>query len=151
MLLNLAYRLQKKLWRLLRPHTRGVKVMLFTAGGEIVLIRNSYGRSEQFVLPGGGIHRSEGPEQAARREIREELGCEVDQLVQVSTHYSGGEGKRDTIFLFRARATEAPRKASFEVAEVGIFPIDALPSTTSPATLRRISEHLGQRKADGSW
>lgn len=151
MLLNLAYRVQKKLWRLLRPQTRGVKVMLFTAGGEIVLIRNSYGRSDQFVLPGGGIHRSESPDTAARREIREELGCELDHLVQVSTHYSGREGKRDTIFLFRARAVEPPRKASFEVAEVGNFPLGALPPTTSPATLRRISEHLGQREADGSW
>ena len=151
MLLDLAYRLQKKFWRLLRPHTRGVKVMLFTAAGEIVLIRNSYGRSDQFVLPGGGIHRSESPEQAARREIREELGCEVDQLVAVSTHYNGGEGKRDTIVLFRARATEKPRKASFEVAEVGVFAVDALPPTTSPATLRRISEHLRQREADGRW
>ena len=151
MLLDLAYRLQKKLWRLLRPRTRGVKVMLFTAAGEIVLIRNSYGRSEQFVLPGGGIRRAESPEHAARREIREELGCGVDRLVQVSTHYSGDEGKRDTIFLFKAVAAEAPRKASLEVAEVGVFATDALPPTTSPATLRRISEHLGQREADGRW
>lgn len=41
--MQLVYRAQKLLWRLFRPHTRGVKVMLFNADGEILLIRNSYG------------------------------------------------------------------------------------------------------------
>ena len=72
--LNLAYRLQKPLWKWLRPRTRGVKVMLFNPADEVLLIRNSYGDSEQFVLPGGGVRPWEAPERAATREVREELG-----------------------------------------------------------------------------
>ena len=89
---NLAYRIQKSLWRLLRPRTRGVKLMLFNEAHEILLIRNSYGRSDQFVLPGGGVRPWEKPEQAARREAREEMRCMVEALTPVSTHFSSAEG-----------------------------------------------------------
>jgi 8-oxo-dGTP pyrophosphatase MutT (NUDIX family) len=69
-LLDLLYRLQRQLWRLFRPRTRGVKVMLFNDAGEIMLVRNSYGRSDLFLLPGGGIRPFEAPAAAAAREVR---------------------------------------------------------------------------------
>ena len=150
-LLDLAYRLQKRLWRIFRPHTRGVKVMLFDAAGQIVLIRNSYGRSDLFVLPGGGIRPFEDPRAAARREVREELGCAVFDLEPVSTHVNGAEGKRDLVHLFRGTIAGEPVADGFEVAEAATFPLDRLPDNVSPATLRRIEEHLGRRAADGRW
>ena len=150
-LLDLLYRIRRRLIRIVRPRTRGVKVMLFTPAGEIVLVRNSYGRSDLFVLPGGGVRPFEDPAAAARREVREELGCEVDDLVPVSTHFSANEGKRDTIFLFRGRASGEPVADGFEVAEVRNFALDALPVSVSPATARRIDEHLGRRPRDRGW
>src|SRR3990170_1681780 len=106
--LDLAYWLQKLLWRWLRPRTRGAKVMLFNPAGEILLIRNSYGASHQFVLPGGGVRPWERPERAAAREVREELGLKVRSLALVSTHFSRAEGKRDTIYVFRGEASGKP-------------------------------------------
>src|SRR4028118_2167389 len=100
--LNLLFRLQRLAWRVFRPRTRGVKVMLFSPAGEILLIRNSYGRSDQFLLPGGGIRPFEAPERAARREIREEVGCTLSDVALVSTHFTSAQGKRDTIYLFSA-------------------------------------------------
>ncbi len=96
-LLDLAYRVQKRLWKWIRPRTRGVKVMLFNGAEGILLIRNSYGDSRLWVFPGGGIRPWESPERAAAREVREELGCRADGLTLVSTHCSTAEGKRDTI------------------------------------------------------
>src|SRR5579859_2312031 len=101
-LLQLAFRFQKQLWQLLRPRTRGVKVMLFNDAGRILLVRNTYGASHLWVFPGGGIRPWEQPARAAEREIREELGCGVQGLTPVSTHFSVAEGKRDTIVLFEA-------------------------------------------------
>ena len=95
--LDLAYWLQRRLWKWLRPRTRGVKVMLVNPAGEILLIRNSYGDRNLFVLPGGGIRPWEAPERAAAREVKEELGVAVTNLALISTHVSGAEGKRDTI------------------------------------------------------
>lgn len=150
-LIDLLYRGQKQMWRIFRPRTRGVKVMLFDGDGAILLIRNSYGRSDLWVLPGGGVRPFETPEAAARREMREELGCALSGLGLRATLFSGAEGKRDTVFLFAAEAIGDPAPASFEVAEAGWFALDALPQATSPATRRRIDEHLGRRAADRRW
>jgi 8-oxo-dGTP pyrophosphatase MutT (NUDIX family) len=149
--LNFLFRVQKLAWKVFRPRTRGVKVMLFNPAGEILLIRNSYGRSDQFLLPGGGIRPFESPERAARREIREEVGCTLSGLALVSTHFTSAQGKRDTIYLFKAVSADEPAIDNFEVEEARFFPVKALPPTISPATRRRIEEHIGARSADGSW
>ena len=149
--LDLAYRLQKLLWKWLRPRTRGVKVMLFNGAGEILLIRNSYGDTRQYVLPGGGVRPWETPERAAAREVREELGLTPAALTLVSTHFSGAEGKRDTIHLFRAETDRQPIADNWEVAEARFFAPETLPDATSAATRRRVAEHLGERHPDGSW
>jgi 8-oxo-dGTP pyrophosphatase MutT (NUDIX family) len=150
-LLKRLYPLQRRLWRWLRPATRGVKVMLLNRDGQLVLIRNSYGRSDLFVLPGGGIRPFEAPEQAARREIREELGVEVDGLRLRSVHVSASEGKRDTIYLYEAVTAQTPVADGFEVEEAGFFSIAAPPAQTSSATLRRLAEYRGRAEPDGSW
>ena len=150
-LLDFAYRIQKRLWRILRPKTRGVKVLLLNDSGEILLIRNSYGRTHQFVLPGGGIRPRETPERAAIREIGEELGCAIDGLRFASTHFSAGEGKRDTIFLFHGRLSGKPRADNFEVLEARFFASDSLPETASPATRRRVEEMLGKKPVSPDW
>ena len=150
-LIQLAYRVQKRLWKLLRPRTRGVKVMLFNPGGEVLLVRNSYGVSHLWVLPGGGVRPWEQPAAAAEREVREELGCGVSGLRPVSTHFTATEGKRDTVFLFEAEAIGGVEADGFELVEARFFALDALPEAVSPATLRRLAERRGERTADGSW
>lgn len=149
--IQLAYAFQKRLWRLFRPRTRGVKVMLFNPGGEILLVRNSYGRTHQFVFPGGGIRPWETPERAAIREVREELGCAVSGLLPVSTHFTSAEGKRDTVHLFEGRIGADPKPDGFEIAEARFFPLDALPDAISPATARRLAERQSKANADGAW
>ena len=149
--LDLAFRAQKLLWKLFRPNSRGVKVLLFNGAGELMLIRNSYGRSDLFVLPGGGIRPWEAPEKAAVREIREELSCAATALRPVSVHFSEAEGKRDTIHLFAALADGSFEADNFEVEEARFFPLDSLPANISAATWRRIEEHSGKRERDGTW
>jgi ADP-ribose pyrophosphatase YjhB (NUDIX family) len=148
---DLLYRLQRRLWRVFRPRTRGVKVMLFSEAGELLLVRNTYGRTDLFVLPGGGVHMFEAPERAAAREVREELGCGVADLAFVATYASTHEGKRDTVHLYRARIAGPVRIDEVEVAEARFFALDALPDKVSPATLRRIEEYRGARAVSEAW
>jgi 8-oxo-dGTP pyrophosphatase MutT (NUDIX family) len=145
------YAIQNWFWRRLRPRTNGVKVLLFDANGKLVLIRNAYGRSDQFVLPGGGIKSSEEPAQAAAREVREELGSVVNNLLFVATYTSGAEGKRDTIHLYRGQIDGELSLGRWEVAEAGFYDLGELPASASPATRRRIEEHLGKRPITGDW
>ena len=150
-LLAPLYRLQRLVWRVLRPRTRGVKVMVFNEAGELLLVRHSYGNTALFMLPGGGIRPFEAPEAAAVREVREELGCALTGLAFVSVHETQKEGKKDTVHLYRARAAGEVGIDGFEITEARYFALDALPASVSPATLRRIAEFRGERDPDGSW
>ncbi len=134
-----------------RWKTRGVKVMLFNESGELLLIRNSYGKTHLHVLPGGGIRRSETPAAAAAREVREEVGLSVEGLAPFAAYRNEAEGKRDTVHLFTASTREAPRPDGVEVEEARFFPLEALPDTISDATLRRIAEYRGEKAVDGAW
>ena len=150
-LVRFAYRLRAWVYRTLQLRSRGVKVMLFNAAGEVLLVRHTYVNPDLFLLPGGGVGRRETPEASAAREVREELGIGVRNLALMSEHFSGAEGKRDSLHLFRAIADGVPKPDGVEVREARFFPLDALPGNVSPATLRRIAEYRGQRQADGSW
>jgi ADP-ribose pyrophosphatase YjhB (NUDIX family) len=150
-LLQIAYRLRKLAFRLLDIETRGAKVMVFNGAGELLLIRNSYGPTHLFVLPGGGINRGEMPEAAAAREVKEEVGLEVAAVQFVACYSNRSEGHRDTIHLFTARADGVPQADAMEVAEALFCALDALPKSVSEATLRRIDELAGRRPRDGSW
>ena len=145
------YRLRRRLWRLFRPRTRGVKVMLFSDAGELLLVRHTYGNKALFLLPGGGVHPFEKPEVAAAREVKEELNCGVEGLTFLATYRSTFEGKRDTVHLFRGGVSGGVRADRVEVAEARFFALDALPDSVSPATLRRIAEYRGVREPDETW
>jgi 8-oxo-dGTP pyrophosphatase MutT (NUDIX family) len=149
--LDTIYTLQRQMWRVVRPRTRGVKIMLFNDDGKLALIRNSYGNSDLFVLPGGGIRPFEDPATAAKREIREELGVMVTAVSLRSRHSNAAEGKRDEVHLFEARTDCTLHIDGFELSEARFVPLDDLPATTSPATRRRIEEYLGIRETDGRW
>jgi hypothetical protein len=49
------------------------------------------------------------------------------ELEMVSTHFFASDGKRDTIYLFRARAVGRTKHDNFEVEEARCFAMDALP------------------------
>jgi len=149
--MQLLWRLKWGVLKLLRWKTKGVKVMLFNADGELLLIRNSYGRSHLFLLPGGGIKRGEGPAAAALREVHEEVGIACEELSFVSVHRNEGEGKRDTIHLFTAVTAAAPVPDGVEVEEARFFALDALPDNVSAATLRRIAEYRDGTTAAEDW
>jgi len=150
-MMKALYAAQRFLWRRFKPRTRGVKVMLFDADDRILLIRNSYGDGQAYVLPGGGVHPFEPPERAAHREVREELSCGLRDLKLVATHYSEREGKRDSIWLYEGRTSETPRPDPKEVAEAAFFALDQLPERISPATARRIAERQGERQRTSAW
>ncbi len=150
-LIDLAYRLRRRTMAMLRWRTRGVKAMVFDRAERVLLVRHRYGRSDLWMLPGGGIARGETPEAAVVREMREETGCALMEVGAIGIFTARAEGRRDTVHLFRARTSDAPVADAVELAEARFFPLDALPDRVSPATRRRIDEVRGERAADGRW
>lgn len=149
--LQLAWHVRRQLFALLGVRTRGVKLLVENHAGEVLLVRHSYGKSWQWVLPGGGVGRREDPAAAARRELREELGCRAERLDLFGTYVSALEGRRDTVHLFRATTTDPLKPDRREIAEADFFDRRRLPEDTSPATLRRLAEVFDGEPIDQGW
>lgn len=58
--------------------------VLVTNGDQFVLIFRHKNGQDYYAIPGGGIEESETPEQAAIREIQEELGFNLRDIRKVS-------------------------------------------------------------------
>jgi 8-oxo-dGTP pyrophosphatase MutT (NUDIX family) len=89
-------------WRVVRPHTRGVKCVV-REGGALLFVRHAYGDRNSWELPGGGIKRGEDPRDAAAREAREELGIELSDWRALGEVQARGYGKRTTVICFEGR------------------------------------------------
>jgi len=151
LLIDWAHRVRRTAMALVGWRTRGVKVMVFDANGALLLVRQRYGNSALWMLPGGGIGRGEPPVNAAIREVMEETGCAIAEVVALGAFEARIEGRRDTVHLFRATTSDAPVADGVELAEACFFGLDTLPDTTSPATMRRIAELIGQRAVTSEW
>jgi 8-oxo-dGTP pyrophosphatase MutT (NUDIX family) len=117
--MRVAYRVLQVYWFFRRPAANGVKCVVMR-GDELVLVRHTYGRRGTWDLPGGGLKRGETPQIAARREVREELGLDLDgwrelgrtnlvvdhkrnRLNGCATPLAGGEIVADEIEIAEAR------------------------------------------------
>ena len=91
--------------------------------------------------------RQESPRrETARREAREEVGLELDDMRLTGVYWEPSADAHD--FVFRARAAGQPRVADEnEITEVGWFSRDALPRPVSDFTVRRVDEALAERPA----
>lgn len=141
LLLRLAYQLYRLKWRVLRPITLGVRIMLID-NDRIVLVRHTYQEGWQF--PGGGMKRGESVAEAARREAVEETGARLLREPALFGLYTNvAEGKSDHIVLFLSEdfVLEQPTDR-WEIQACAFFDLHALPEGLSGGYRRRIGEYF---------
>jgi len=139
---KLAYRLMRTAWRLTNPLTHGALVLIWSRG-EVLLVRNSY--VPYYSAPGGFVKPGEDAREAARRELIEEVGLDVQpdalSLALELTH--PWEYKRDHVKIFELSLDERPvvNVDHREVVEaVWVSPEDALQRNVFPPLQRVIRE-----------
>lgn len=123
-------------WR--RTPIAGVTVVVTNLGGDVLLLRHSYGPAV-WALPGGGLRRGEDPLECARREVREELGIELARLEPVTVLEEVLSGSPHTAHIFAGVCDRQPRPDRREVVEARFFPSHSLPEPLGRTTRARIA------------
>jgi 8-oxo-dGTP pyrophosphatase MutT (NUDIX family) len=128
-----AHKLLKATWFVRRPRTYGAHALALTPARKLVLVKLRYASGWRF--PGGGRNPDETAEEAGLRELTEEIGmtahgrvrlaCELEQRIDF---------KRDLTALLIVEDVRYQPRWSWEVEEVGEFPIDRLPPDVAPGT-----------------
>jgi ADP-ribose pyrophosphatase YjhB (NUDIX family) len=139
LLLQIPHAIRKWKWRLLKPVTVGVRVLV-EDNGSVLLVKHTY--DDLWYLPGGGVNRGETLEGAIRREAAEEVGAQLGQLRLLGVYTNFAEYKSDHVLVFVCHDCTLTGVTDHEIARFGLFDLEALPEATSPATRRRIKEYL---------
>jgi len=102
---RLGYKLARAWWGLRRPPYEGAVVAVHV-GPNLLLVHSSY--QPGWQLPGGGIRKGEMPEEAAKRELVEELGLRVPALIPAGVACGRWDGRQDRVHFFELRLAELP-------------------------------------------
>ena len=148
---RLAYRLgfrAARLWRRLRrpAHARAVVAGWLDGSGRLGPQSN---RTHPF-WPGGGIRRGEEPREAARRELREELGLDVrpDDLVPARDMVVDWDFRRDRVRVFELRLRAEPMLRIDNREVVAARFVDPQALLASGGLPPFIHAYLGERHPD---
>ncbi len=117
-----------------------VGAIIVNDNGRVMLLNHEFRTGSGWGIPGGFMEAGEQPLEALRRELREEIGVELDaaELVGVRTL----KRPQQVEIHFRCRLREAAKATpqSMEIKSVGWFDADALPPELS-TDQRRIIKH----------
>jgi NAD+ diphosphatase len=105
---------------------------------EVLLARHTYGAKHLWALVGGYVDPAESLEQAAHREVAEEVGLRVTELRYFGSEAWGLNGPGVLLAAYTARSVDPDADAvvdGHELAEAHFFPVDALPDPIPPAQL----------------
>lgn len=140
-------------WKILPPRLRlaiirvtqqkftvSAAAVISNESGEVLLLNHVLRPYSGWGLPGGFLTAGEQPEQAIRREIREETGIELRDLEMFRIRTLG----RHVEMLFSAIAVGDPVVMSREILELGWFDIESMPEHMSGAQKNLIRERLGK-------
>ena len=107
-------------------YTVGAMAIVEREDGAVLLVRHRDRR--RGGVPGGLMKRGEHPEVALRREVREEVGIEVDVLGEPAVVVDPDPQRVDLVFRGRPRdETVEAHPMSPEIVEVGWFAPEDLP------------------------
>ena len=115
-------------WSMRLAHARftvTAGAIIFNDAGQILLLKHRFRSGSGWGLPGGFLEKGEQPLEAMRRELREEIGLEVDDVEIFAAR--SFKKPRQVEVLFRCRATGSVTPRTMEVERAEWFSLETLP------------------------
>lgn len=115
-------------WSMRLTHARftvTAGAVIFNDQKQVLVLKHRFRAGSGWGMPGGFIEPGEQPIEALRRELREEIGLEVED-VELFAVRSFKKPKQVEV-LFRARANANVKPLTMEVERAEWFSIDSLP------------------------
>lgn len=109
--------------------------------GDVLLLKHVFRPGSGWGIPGGFLEKGEQPEDAIRRELREETGLELESAELVLVRTLKKPGHVEILYRCRPRGEASPQ--GYEIKSAQWFPPDSLPSELSQDQRRLIRRALG--------
>jgi ADP-ribose pyrophosphatase YjhB (NUDIX family) len=126
------------IWFAQKKFTVSAAAIVFNEERKALLLNHILRPLSTWGIPGGFIDANEQPEEAVRREIREETGLELENLRLYRVRTIG----RHVEILFTARGVGEAEVKSREIIELGWFAPNEMPEGTSKFQKYLIEELL---------
>lgn len=108
------------------PQKDRVRVIVYRDDGKILLVRSRFSRQE-WALSGGGVNRNESYEQAAVREVLEEIGLKIHNMRYLGKANSHESYAKFSVRVFAAHTSDCDIKCNFEMMEARWLNRDYIP------------------------
>jgi ADP-ribose pyrophosphatase YjhB (NUDIX family) len=119
-----------------------VGAVVLDTRGRVMLLNHEFRMGSGWGIPGGFMEAGEQPLEALRRELREEIGVEIDAAEIVRVRTLRRPQQVEIHFRCRMRESEHASPQSIEINSVGWFDPDKLPPELSEDQRRIIKDAL---------
>jgi len=113
------------------------------ASGRVLLLKHRFRPGLGWGMPGGFLEKGEQPEEALRRELREEIGLEVGEIKLFATRAFKRLKQVEIVFVCQAIGDTGP--FSFEIQEAAWFVPGEYPEELPRDQARLITRALTTR------
>jgi mutator protein MutT len=115
---KLPARMRRWTMRIAHPRfTVTAGAVVFNENGEVLLLKHRFRPGSGWGLPGGFLEKAEQPIDALRRELREEIGLEVEDVEIFAVRSFKKPQQVEVLFRCHSNATLKPQTIEVERAE----------------------------------
>ncbi|UCF04749.1 MAG: NUDIX hydrolase [bacterium] len=111
-------------------------------GARVLLVKRRFDPYKgKWAIPSGFIEYNEDVRETAVREVREETGLEIEIVALHAVESCFDDPRGNTLLvLYTGRITGGALRAGDDAADVGYFPLDALPEIAFEAHRRVLGD-----------
>jgi 8-oxo-dGTP diphosphatase len=140
-----------RLWGMRATHARftvTAGAIVVDQAGRVLLLKHRFRAGSGWGIPGGFIESGEQPEEAVRRELREEVGLELESARVLTARAFKKIRQIEILFCCRPKGEAQPQ--SVEIRKAAWFLPDALPEELPEEQRRWIRRMLrdGAKRLD---